>query len=367
MIKKILKFVSAVMVFIFTFNCIQNILVGEYDGNKTTTRFNGFYNKTTENSLDAVLLGSSASYSFFIAPFVWHEYGITVYPLASPAQPIQAAQFLIEDARKTQPDALYIVNLSTIRSKFTTERFYHLFNDMPFSLNKIKAIDYIGDSYEKTLKEKLQILFPIVLFHERWSELNENDFKKVNDGYKSGNSYNAFLKKSVDIKSLGYVSDDVFAPLHDNINQSIIDLLDYCEEENVKVLFILTPQKVDTIELLGMMNTAKNMVEERGYPVLDMRADYKKLDLDYAVDYYNATHANMHGALKTSIYLADYLVNNYNFEDKKGNTEYEDWEDAYMRYYYECLEPNLIEADKKYFNAPLPNKADWEALQKSKK
>lgn len=211
----------------------------------------------------------------------------------------------------------------------------------------------------------MQYVVPIVKFHDRWSELTEDDFEKLYDAYKTGNSYSSFLNLSVDVGSIGYVNNEIISPLYDNIYDSIKDLLDYCEEESVNVMFIITPQVIKNKDLVGMMNTAKSMAEERGYPVLDMRENYEDIDLDFAVDYYNKSHANMHGALKTSSYLAEYLIDNYGFEDKRGNSEYADWDEAYLRYYYECLEPNLIEADKKYFNAPLPDKAEWELLMVS--
>ena len=106
------------------------------------------------------------------------------------------------------------------------------------------------------------------------------------------------------------------------------------------------------------------MVEERGYTVLDMREKADEIGLDYTTDYYNRSHTNMHGALKTSKYLTEFLLEKYDFEDKRGNSRYAAWDEAYLKYYYECLEPNLIEADMKYFNAPVPDKAKWEALQK---
>lgn len=365
MIKKIFKFVAAVMVFALTFNCVQNVLVGDMDKNRTTERFNSFF-ETESNTLDAVLLGSSASYTFFIAPYVWHEYGITVYSLTSSNQQLQAAQFLIEEARKTQPDALYIVNLSSMRSKVSQDILHIFFNDMPLSINKLKAIDYICDSYGYTFKEKMQYVVPIVKFHNRWSELKQTDFRKNYDQYKTGDFHYSFFKKAVDVGSIGYVNNETIAPLYDNIHQSICDLLDYCDKESVKVMFIISPQVINDKELVGRLNTAKKMVEERGYDVLDMRENSDEIGLDYAVDYYNEAHANVHGSFKTSTYLAEYLIDNYDFENKRGVSAYEDWEEAYMRYYYEWLEPNLIEADKQCFNVPLPDRTEWEALKSSK-
>lgn len=362
MFKKIIKIVAAVLVFILSFNCVQNVLVGDIDNNRSTMRFNGFY-KTEKGSLDAILLGSSASYAYFIAPYVWHEYGVTIYPFASSAQPIQATKFLIEEARKSHPDSVYIINLAAVRSIVSQERLHILFSDWPLSMNKLSAVDYICDSYEYTDEEKIQYVFPIVTFHNRWSELNKDDFGKLYDDYKTGNSYPSFLKLSEDVGSIGRLDDDLIVPLKENVEVAVADLLDYCQEEKIKVQFIITPQSTNSEKIVGWFNVAKGMVEERGYTVLDMREKADEIGLDYAIDYYNRSHTNMHGALKTSKYLTEFLLEQYEFEDKRGNSNYAEWDEAYLRYYYECLEPNIIEADMKYFNAPVPDKAKWKALQ----
>ena len=72
----------------------------------------GFYEEP-EESLDAVYIGSSNCFVFWNPLFAWEEYGICVYPFASSAQPFYAAEYLIKECRKTQPDAVYIIRQCT--------------------------------------------------------------------------------------------------------------------------------------------------------------------------------------------------------------------------------------------------------------
>lgn len=144
MFKKVIKAISAVLIFALLFNAVQTLLVGAED-DRTPMRLNGFYD-ALDNTIDAVFLGFSATYTFLVTPYVWHEYGVTIYPYASQAQPIQAAKFIIEDARKTQPDAVYIVNVSAINGGVTPAWLHVLFDNMPFSVNKLKAIDHFCDN-----------------------------------------------------------------------------------------------------------------------------------------------------------------------------------------------------------------------------
>ncbi len=352
MYKKVIKAISAVLIFALFFTAVQDLLVGAED-DRTPMRLNGFYD-APEGSLDAVFLGSSATYTFLVAPYVWHEYGITVYPYASQAQPIEAAKFIIEDARKTQPDAIYIVNVSAINGGVTPAWLHVLFDNMPFSVNKLQAVDYICDAFGYTsLEDKMEYVVPIVKYHDRWSQLTVADYNPGTDDYMTGNHYYSFLKLSKNVGSIGpteYVEGTV---IPDSIDKAVNDLIQYIEEEDVKVQFVVTPQSIKNREKAAILNATVNKIETAGYDVLDMRAEYEAVGIDFAVDYYNAGHTNMHGAIKTSAYLTEELIDKFDLKDKRGDDKYEHWNVAADKYYSEFFCDNLIDSDMKYIKTDL--------------
>lgn len=350
-LKRIVKLVAAVLIFVVLFNSIQTTLIGCVD-DRTPKRLNGFYS-LEENTLDAVFIGSSATYATFISPYVWHEYGVAVYPFASQAQPIQAAKFIIEEGLKTQPDAAYIVNISSINGTVTKEWLHILFDNMPLSINKIKAVDYVCGSYGYTTEEKMEYIFPIIKFHDRWSDLNEQDFMELTDEYMSGGCYYSFLKLKKDVGTVGPLDPDPNAVIPENIDTAVEDLLDYVESENIKIQFVVTPQSVTEVEKAGVLRAVIDKVEARGFEVLDMRGDYEKVGIDCATDFYNKGHTNMHGAIKSSTYVTKHLIDKFGFEDKRGDSRYQVWEDAAEKYYKDCFVENLKEADLKYFTTDL--------------
>ena len=309
MFKKVLKCIAFVLVFVVIFNSIQNILVGTED-DRTPKRINGFYD-AEPGTLDAVFLGSSATYTFLVAPYVWHEYGITIYPYASQAQPLQAAQFIIEDARKTQPDAVFIVNVSAINGNVTEEWLHVLFDNMPFSLNKLRAIDYVCGSYDYSLEKKMEYVVPVVKYHDRWSSLTENDFEYVPDEYKTGNYYYSFLKMKKNVGGIGSIDGDSSAVMPDYIEKTIDDLISYIQTEDIKVQFVVTPQSIVDKEKAGILRLAVEKIESQGYDVLDMREEHEAVGIDFAVDFYNRGHTNMHGAIKTSSYVANHIIEKF--------------------------------------------------------
>ena len=58
----------------------------------------------------------------------------------------------------------------------------------------------------------------------------------------------------------------------------------------------------------------------------------KKLNIDWKVDFYGKDHVNSKGNIKTTKYLQDYILDNFELEDKRDNADYDYWETAYKKY-----------------------------------
>ena len=334
---KVIKIIVFLLIFITGFFSVQTVLA---DGDsKDYKRIQGFFDER-ESSLDAVFLGSSSTYAYWTPPVAFAEYGITVYSFANAAQPTFAAKFIMEDVRKTHPDTLFIVNVSHLLENYGNH-LHKLLVNYPNSLNKLKMTDYLCDMGELTLSERMEHYFPIIRFHDRWSELTADDFNAPKDQYKCGSTYTSFLSKSTDVSGIEY-DFDIRDSLSENNTRGLNDLMDYCEQEQVKVLFVVVPQAVDDNERFSKQNVTVDMLEERGFDVLDLRRHTQEIGLDFTTDFYNEKHTNLHGSLKVTDYISRYLIENYGFEDKRGNQEYSDWTEAAGKYYekiYDYLRP----------------------------
>ena len=341
-IRKVLKVLSFILIFTVIFLSVQSLLVGDSD-TRDKKRIAGFF-ELPEKSLDAVFLGSSATYTFWNPPVAWAEYGITVYPLSNSAQPTFAAKYLIEDARKSHPDALYIVNISHILEDYETYLDKLLIN-YPLSINKLKMANYLYEQAGYSFAEKVEMFFPIIRYHERWSELTYSDFVMSSDPYMAGSHYNVFLNQSKD--ATDYKLDfSTRIELAEYVKNGMNDLMAYCEQENIKVLFVVMPQSVEETRI-ARQNTLVEMIENRGLDVLDLRKHIDEIGLDLRVDYYNGRHTNIHGSLKVTKFFSEYLIENYGFTDKRGEESYSDWDIAADKY-YNLIKNYLLPGDFKY-------------------
>ncbi len=341
--KRFIKVIAFILIFCVCFFSVQGLLTGDVD-TRDYRRVAGFFDQR-ENSLDAVFLGSSATYAFWSPAVAWQEYGITVYSMTSALQELAAAKYIIKDAVKTQPNALYIVNLVSVLELYNF-RIHNLLDGYPLSLNKLQMIDYLSDLGGYSLADRMEFYFPILRFHDRWSDLYTFDFKKGTLKYKGSNTYNNFMNNTADVSG-GLWDYDEKLPITDTLQTVINDLMDYLQEESIKVLFVVTPQSVTDTKKRGMQNTLVDIVSERGFDVLDMNKVALEMGLDPTVDFYNGEHTNLHGSIKFTDYFSQYLIENYGFEDKRGQEEYADWTKD-SKAYYSAISSKLSETDLKY-------------------
>ena len=305
--------------------------------------FIGFYEEP-ENSLDAVYIGASNVYYYFQAPLAWHEYGIAVYPISMAMMPTQSMKFVIEEARKTQPDALYIVNLNNFKdTDFTEAHFHYLTDYMRFSPTKVNLVNRLAEDLGVTGFDKLEYYLPFIRFHSNWSHLTEDAFEKEYNGMKGANCYNSFLKDVTDISG-SYRETEQDILITEDQDSILRELLDYCKEEDVNVLFVLVPQAIPNESRIAQLNTMCSIVEEEGFDILNLLEGMDTVGLNMKYDYANTIHTNVHGSLKYSHFIGQYLIDEYGFEDRRDDPAYAEWDTSYEKY-LEKISPYALDLE----------------------
>ncbi len=307
---------------------IQEVFVSVHES-ADEARIDTFF-RQEENSLDAVFLGPSTTYASWVAPIAFQEYGITVYSAASAAQPLFASRYMIEDMRKKQPDALYIINVTHYLKKY--EKYIPNFIETyPLRGNKLLMTAYLSNLGDIPLKETIQMFLPVLKYHSRWSEITKKDLFYKEDKYKSASYYKSFLNKS---KNVGSVQTDFKTreALNERDSKGLTDLMNYCKKEDLKVLFVIIPQGEECSDRAGKQNTTVSVLQSRGFDVLDLRRYVNEMCLDPKKDFYNAQHMNINGAVKVTRFISEYLTEKYGFADKRGDERYRDWTEAANEY-----------------------------------
>lgn len=290
----------------------------------------GFYHEP-KNSVDAVYIGGSDVFMFFQPPLAWRNHGIAVWNFASNAQPFAAAEDLIREASKRQPEALYIISVASAYSSSTEAEWVHTLTDyLPLSANKLHLISTLADMTELKGAQQLEFYFPVLRFHTRWNELTEEDFRFVSNGLKGGIANKGNLRTVEDVTETWIMTEerqeaDSFAV------ERMESLLDYCDKSGLQFLFVAPPM-TKTPEIWAQLNSLCDRITARGYTVLHLEHETDIYALDTAADFYNTGHVNIHGSIKYTDYLCRYLEENYGFTDRRGQADYADWDEAAALY-----------------------------------
>lgn len=294
--------------------------------------------KEKKGSMDAVFIGASNVIAFWQPAFGWQDHGIAVFSLSMQGLTCAAIKHMIIEARKTQPDALYIINLSTFKQNrltLETKQLHYALDYMPFSLNKLSMTGELIRRSEFRGLDTLEYYLPIIRFHSRWEELQSWVFSDDSLIYKASDTTMTFCENSVDISDKLLLYNDARKSIPDDIESVFLDLLDYLDSQHVNALFVKSPQAIGERQQ-GRMNKMEDILEQRGYPCLDMLEDIYKAGIDPRTDFYNVGHTNIHGSIKFTKAMGDYLVERYHFEDKRGQPGWESWDRLGKKYAKYC-------------------------------
>ena len=286
-----------------------------------------------KNTLDAVYIGASDVHAFWQPLFGWNDCGIATWNYSVGALPRHAVRHLVAQVRKTQPDALMIIGFSTLKKpkeKVDEANAHRVIDYFPASGEKLQLIQTLTERLEGfTSLDKLEFYLPFIRFHSRWDNLKQWVFEADED-YKSSKTAELFMNR---IKRV-HLPVEPELPAEPTMNEAenaLVELLDYFDAQHVRALFVVSPQQLKDSHLRNIVRL-KRIIEARGYDCLDMLQKAAELGLDLDMDYYDTAHTNVHGSMKFSRYLANYLAREYGFADKRGLPEWKSWDDAAERY-----------------------------------
>jgi hypothetical protein len=298
----------------------------------TKSRFAGFYAEE-DNTLDTVFIGSSAAYVFVVSPKMWNDSGMTSYVLGAPALPFNTVPALIAESEKSQHPDLYVVEIRTLISndlyiknntKVSDEFLRNLTDALPYSMNRIRLINETVTNQDKT-----DWFFDLFHNHSNWKNLNLDTFSLMFYHKKSDvkSAYTvAAWQKQTEFDPAPYTAKKT--PLEESSEQTLREVLSYCRQQNINVLFLSTPYVENPVSI-AEENYVADVIESYGYPYLNCNYDYQEIGLDFSSDFYNNKHVNVFGSAKVTDYLLKYIMENYDMPADHTEDTAAEWNAAY--------------------------------------
>ena len=285
----------------------------------------------SDTNFDVIFLGTSHMYNHILPMEMWYDYGIASYNWGYSNCTPAENYYLIQDILKYTSPKVVVMDVYGLveyegfgNGKYRTDRLeqQHVqFDSFPiWSINKINAARDIFDDYD----DREDFVWNFIMYHNRWNQLRKSDFEYDITTEKGGmllaglgNGYNV---------SIG---DDEKTEISSVCYSYYLDTIEYCQEQGIQVLCVYLPYGNVKAEQRKIANTIGEIVEQ--YPNCSYVNMLNKNIVDYNTDVCpDNAHLNYSGALKTTTWLGQYLIENYSLDDYSKNTS---WKKDYSDYY----------------------------------
>lgn len=284
------------------------------DGFPTTATFKGFY-ETEKNSLDVIFLGSSHGACAF-NPAVMDVHGIASYNLSCEQQNLYTSYYWLQEMLKYQhPKAVvldvYMLYLfeSEALMPTTANCTRKAFDFMKMSPNKISAC-FHGKEIDPELTP-VSMFFPNVMYHTRWKDLSQKDFKltfSTDEAFSRG-FYDLYGSGVEGYKPFGEPDKNKTDLPNEIMLKYLKKILDVCEKENIPLILVSTPT---TLESKGEYSYISQIPETLAcnITILDFNSEtvYNACAYNLTTDNNDDDHANIYGAEKITNYIAEYIL-----------------------------------------------------------
>ena len=269
-----------------------------------------------ENTLDTIIIGNSEAYSSFSPLEMWHAYGITSYVSAKGAILMSDAYYILREVLKTQSPKLVV---------FETDAVFPQKEDQTLR--------------DRTINNVIENESPLIKYHDVWKiQKPENYFAPIDYKWQSYSRGQMDDPRTEGYESRNLVVSDGKNEVYRDgkINFWILEYMDkfvdLCREKNIQVLFVTVPNIITTSKLNSQ--AIKNYCTSRGIPQIDFSEHPEFINIDWTKDTRDGgVHMNTRGAKKVSLFLGQYIIDQYGIKDRRDDKKLaERWDRDYKRY-----------------------------------
>ncbi|WP_029323123.1 hypothetical protein [Butyrivibrio sp. AE3004] len=297
-----------------------------------------FFEEAKKDHLDVLFLGSSHVINGINPIDLYKDYGITSYNLGGHGSLLKESYWqLIRALDYCKPD--YVVvdcfmmdrNYEYIDEMYeeTPEEFrqaaisqLHLNMDAyPLSKLKMAAVkDLVHDP-----EIQKQYLFDFIVYHNRWNELEQKDFQRLT----GTGEYNMLMGAEMKHELEGSIKEeyeyDVNArlPEHTVNEEYLMKIIDECQRDQIGVVVTFLPFAAEPQDIQSA-NSAGDIAAQYGVPYINMLQMEDIIDME--ADLSDPGHLSSTGARKVTSYIGNWLKENAELTDHRGDNEYSNWD-----------------------------------------
>lgn len=327
--KSVIKIVCFVLIFILLFGGFHKIF--NFKQGDGIYSLKVFYEQP-DNSIDVMFFGSSHVFENVNTQTLWEEYGIAAYNLCGSVQPFWNTYYYMKEALKTQQPKLMVVD---VYGAIQTEDYIDHSRIIKNNFGLKPSTDKLNSVMISSPKEEWpDYILEYPAYHSRYSEITYSDFLEY-CGNKLFENWKGF---GLNTGTTPYTEPDFYTTesgaLTEKCEQYLLEIINLAKKNNIPLLLIKSPYILNKSQQ-AIYNRVAEIADENGVPFINFNLLYGELELDFSTDYADTSHLNHLGNVKYTRYLANYLKNNYEIPDRRGDKAYHSYD--LMAAYYRQL------------------------------
>lgn len=259
------------------------------------------YTQEPKNSIDVLFLGSSMAYCNVNPAVIYRQSGLTSYVVAGPELSMPITYYYLREALRTQSPQAVCLEVNALFFGKTTGFTKVTVGYMPWSWNRLQATFCAAEP-----ELWFGLLFPIYFYHECYqtigiSTIQQHLFPEP-DPF-AGYTLLQDKTPQTGITERAYHADTESYRENMRYIQKIAKL---CQKQGIQLYLYASPSKAVIPE--NAMETMLCDFAELGVSFYDFNQSLPQMAIDDGQDWYDALHFNLHGAVKFSSFLADFLT-----------------------------------------------------------
>ncbi len=325
--KSILILCASLAVCIALLWLLQALLMPKYMGSVKEGALIGEYYDNAGNN-DVVFIGDCEVYENFSPITMWEEYGITSIIRGSAQQMIWQSYYLMEETFRYETPKVMVFNVLSMKydtpkstgDQTQREAYNRMTIDgMRWSKSKWDSIQASMTEEEKEWQGQWSYVFPLLRYHDRWSQLTAEDFTYLFQ--KDQVSDNGYLMQT-GVKP--FVDEHVQPPLVDytfgeNSYYYLDKMVELCKEKGTQLVLIKAP----SLYPVWWDEWDQQMVEyaeKNELLYVNLLEKQEEIGIDWSKDTYDAgLHLNVYGAEKLASYFGKILADECGVVDHRSD------------------------------------------------
>ena len=336
---------------------LQMLLVPKYMEHSPEGALIGEYYDNAGNH-DVIFIGDCEIYENFSPVTLWEEYGITAYIRGSAQQTIWQSYYLMEETFRYETPKVIVFNVLSMKydtpestgNQSRREAYNRMTLDtMKWSSSKWNAILASMTEEERQWDSMFTYLFPILRYHDRWSQLTREDFAYW--FHRDTVSHNGYLMQT-GVKP--YEAAYVEPPLTDycfgeNSWYYLDKMVSLCVEHGTQLVLIKAPS-LSPVWWDQWDAQIEEYADQHGLLYINLLDHQEEIGIEWSTDTYDAgLHLNVYGAEKASVWLGGILAETCGVPDRRNDeTIAAVWRDKAARYYHQ---KRSLENETNQFNS----------------